>query len=91
MSGRALSGLPTIANLTRGDPQVLKLVDGLEGFLTRHAEDKLWFTGQHPDLHGGDFEPNSVWGAVEFRLGTSLSGLISTIFDRFELDPRGHT
>ena len=79
VSGRALSGLPTIANLTH-DPQVLKLVDGLENFLTHHAEDSLWFTGQHPDLHGGDYEPNSVWGAVEFRLGRGVrqsSGNIS--------------
>ena len=42
---------------------------GLETFLTNSAEDTLWFVGQHPDKHGGDFEPNSVWGAVEFRLG----------------------
>ena len=49
--------------------QVRGLVGGLEAFLTYNAEDKLWFTGQHPDLHGGDFEPNSVWNAVEFRLG----------------------
>ena len=26
-------------------------------------------TGQHPDLHAGDFEPNSIWGAVEYWLG----------------------
>jgi hypothetical protein len=67
VSGRSLSGLPTIVTLTN-DTRVGALVGGLEDFLTRNVEDKLWFTGQHPDLHGGDFEPNSVWGAVEFRL-----------------------
>lgn len=69
VSGRALSGLPIIVNMTHDDPHVLKLVDGLENFLAHRAEDSLRFTGQHPDLHGGDFEPNSIWGAVEFRLG----------------------
>lgn len=67
VSGRSLSGLPTIFTLTN-DTQVRALVGRLEEFLTRNVEDNLWFTGQHPDLHGGDFEPNSVWGAVEFRL-----------------------
>lgn len=37
--------------------------------MRQRVEPGLWFTGQHPDLHGGDFEPNSVWGAVEYWLG----------------------
>ena len=68
VSGRSLAGLPLVLNLT-ADLQVGALIGGLESFLRHHAEKGLWFTGQHPDLHGGDFEPNSVWGAVDYWLG----------------------
>ena len=67
VSGRSLSGLPVVANLTN-DRQVRDVIRGLEGFLRHQVEGELWFTGQHPDLHGGDFEPNSVWGAAEYWL-----------------------
>jgi hypothetical protein len=45
VSGRSLSGLPTVAILTN-DSQVRALIGGLEEFLTRHVEDALWFTGR---------------------------------------------
>jgi len=67
VSGRALGAMPVIYNITR-DESVGRLMTGLESFL-RRCEEVLWFTGQHPDLHAGDFEPNSVWGAVEYWLG----------------------
>ena len=67
VSGRALGAIPLIYDIT-ADQTVGRLVHGLERFL-RRCEDALWFTGQHPDLHAGDFEPNSVWGAVEYWLG----------------------
>jgi hypothetical protein len=69
VSGRSLAGLPIVYNLT-ADAKLRWLIEDLEAFLRHHAESKLWFTGQHPDLHGGDFEPNSVWGAVEYWLGS---------------------
>jgi hypothetical protein len=67
VSGRALGAMPVIYNIT-GDESVGRVIPGLEKFL-RRCEQELWFTGQHPDLHAGDFEPNSVWGAVEYWLG----------------------
>ena len=59
--------MPVVYNIT-GDEAVGRLIPGLEKFL-RLCEDALWFTGQHPDLHAGDFEPNSIWGGVEYWLG----------------------
>ena len=67
VSGRALGAMPVIYKIT-GDESVGRVISGLENFL-RRCEQDLWFTGQHPDLHAGDFEPNSVWGAVEYWLG----------------------
>ena len=66
VSGRSLGALPVVFNLT-ADAQVGAIIGGLESFL-RRAEKALWFTGQHPDWN--DFEPNSVWGAVEYWLGS---------------------
>jgi hypothetical protein len=66
VSGRSLGALPVVFNLT-ADTQVGAIIGGLESFL-RRAEKGLLFSGQHPDWN--DFEPNSVWGAVEYWLGS---------------------
>lgn len=66
VSARSLGSLPMIFNAT-GDAELGAVIPGLEAFL-RKCEDSLYFTGMHPDLHGGDFEPNSIWGGVEYWL-----------------------
>ena len=65
--GRALVGLPIIAQIT-GDQRYWQLSADLERFLRRNVEGRFWYTGMHPDLPPGDFEQDSVYAVVEYWL-----------------------
>jgi hypothetical protein len=67
VSGRALVAFPIIGRIT-GDARYSKFAEGLEDFLRRKVEDRLWFTGAHTDLPPADFEADSVWQVVEYWL-----------------------
>jgi hypothetical protein len=65
--GRALVGLPIIAEIT-GDKRYLKVGEGMERFLRTKVEGRFWYTGMHPDLPPDDFEQDSVYAVVEYWL-----------------------
>jgi hypothetical protein len=67
VSGRALPAIPIIYRIT-GNERYLEFAFQLERFLRRSAEEKLHFTGHHPDLPPDEIEEASVWGAVEYWL-----------------------
>ncbi len=67
VSARALAALPEIAAIT-GDARYAECAAAMERFVQRRVEDRMWFTGQHPDLPPGDMEADSVWGVIEYRL-----------------------
>jgi hypothetical protein len=66
-SGRTMAALPIIARST-GDQKYLQTSERLEQFLRAKAEDRYWFTGQHPDLYPEDFESDSIWSVCEYWL-----------------------
>ena len=65
--GRALVGLPIIAEIT-GDKRYLKISDEMETFLRANVEGRFWYTGMHPDLPPNDFEQDSIYAVVEYWL-----------------------
>jgi len=67
VSGRALVAIPEIYRIT-GDERYAKVAQDIERFLRERVEGQYWFTGQHPDLWPADYEADSVWCAVEYRL-----------------------
>ncbi len=67
VSGRALVGLPIIAEIT-GDKRYLKVSEAMEKFLRTDVEGRFWYTGMHPDLPPNDFEQDSIYAVVEYWL-----------------------
>jgi outer membrane protein assembly factor BamB len=65
--GRALVGLPIIAEIT-GDKRYLKVSEEMEKFLRANVESRFWYTGMHPDLPPNDFEQDSIYAVVEYWL-----------------------
>ena len=65
--GRALVGLPIIAEIT-GDQRYLKVSEEMEKFLRANVEGRFWYTGMHPDLPPDDFEQDSIYAVVEYWL-----------------------
>lgn len=65
--GRALVGLPIIAQIT-GDKRYLKVSEAMEKFLRANVEGRFWYTGMHPDLPPNDFEQDSIYAVVEYWL-----------------------
>jgi len=67
VNGRTLVALPAAAKIT-GDARYLQALERDEKFLREKVQNRLWFTGSHPDLPPGDFEQDSLVNVTQFWL-----------------------
>ncbi|MDR3228576.1 MAG: hypothetical protein LBT53_04100 [Puniceicoccales bacterium] len=67
VNGRLLVALPRAAKIT-GDKRYLEKAAQAEKFLREKVQNRIWFTGAHPDLPPEDFEQDSLPLVIEFWL-----------------------
>jgi hypothetical protein len=65
--GRALPALQIISEIT-GDPRHRTAAERLERHTREYVEERLRFTGHHPDLPPDELEEASIWGVIEYWL-----------------------